>query len=350
MPRSKLRWRQLVSSEEERDSAAQAWTILRTGTGKPLGLEIATVAAGVSTADGPVRLALGRNGEARMLLPLSDKESGNEVVGAPALRIEVSTYTYKRKQQRFLDLTCMSPELEKVFGELGEEVLSRIEVGAGCVDAAHSTIEEFRSLLVRPNASHATLNEVAGLVGELLLLNRLLDQDPAAWKCWRGPAGDRHDFAAGPHSLEVKTSLSKGRTVITINSFNQLEMPAGGNLHLLHFELEAVGLGMLSVDALGKAALGKASEPEMLLQLLRAIGCEGVSDPSWNHTAFRLENETLFKVADGFPRLVPSMLTEGSSPVGISKVSYATDLSTAVEFRVDPSEMKKIEELFLECL
>jgi hypothetical protein len=350
MPRNRHRWRQPVSSDESRESTEKAWTILRTGAGETSGLEIATVPAGVSTADGPVRLALGPNGEARILLPLSDKESGKEVAGAPALQIEVSTYTYKRKQKRFLDLSCMSKELEKVFGELGEEILSRIDAGAACADAARSTIEEFRSLLVRPNSSQIPLNQVAGLVGELLLLNRLLDRDPAAWKCWRGPAGDRHDFAAGPNSLEIKVSLSKGRTKVTINGFDQLEEPAGGSLHLLHFELEAAGSGMLSVNALGKAALGKSSEPDNLLQLLSALGCDDVSDPSWNHTGFRLETETLYKVTEGFPRLVPSMLAGGSSPAGISNVSYATDLSTAVEFRLDPSEMTKIEELFLACL
>lgn len=339
-----------MSNSEDKDGAQKAWTILRAGAGETSGIEIATVPAGVSTADGPVRLALGKNGEARMLLPLSGKESGKEVIGAPALNIEVSAYTHKGKQQRFLDLTCMSGELEKVFAELGDEILTRIEAGSTCAEAAHSTIEEFRSLLVRPNASQIPQSQVAGLVGELLVLNRLLDQNPAAWKCWRGPAGDRHDFAAGPHSLEVKVSLSKGRTKVTINGFDQLEEPAGGSLHLLHFELEAAASGMLSVNALGKAALGKTSEPENLQQLLSALGCDDVGNPSWNHIAFRLENESLFKISEGFPRLVPSMLAGGVSSAGISNVSYATDLSTAEEFRVDPSEIKKIEELFLGCL
>lgn len=339
-----------MSSEGEREAAKKAWTILRTGAGETSGLEIATVPAGVSTAEGPVRLALGKNGEARILLPLSSRESGKEIVGAPALNIGVSTYHHNAKQQRFLDLTCMTGELEKVFAELGDEILSRIEAGSTCADAAHSTIEEFRSLLVRPNASQTPQSQVAGLIGELLLLNRLLDRDPAAWKCWRGPAGDRHDFASGPHSIEVKVSLSKGRTTVTINGFDQLEGHAGGSLHLLHFELEAAGSGMLSVNALGKAALGKASEPENLQQLLSALGCDDVSDSSWNHIAFRPEHESLYKVTEGFPRLVPSMLAGGASPAGISNVSYSTDLSMAEKFRVDPSEMTKIEELFLECL
>lgn len=338
-----------MSNSEDAGSAGKAWTILRAGAGETSGLEIATVPSGVATGEGPIRLALGQNGEARILLPLTAKESGKEVIGAPALRIAVSTYSYRGRQQRFLDLTCMSVELEKVFAELGDEILSRIEAGTACAEAAHSTIEEFRSLLVRPNSSQVPLSEVAGLVGELFLLNRLLDRDAVAWKCWRGPAGDRHDFAAGPHSLEVKVSLSKGRTKVTINGFDQLEIPKGGSLHLLHLELEAAGSGMLSVDALGKAALAKASEPENLGLLLSALGCNDVSDPSWNHTAFRLENETLFKVAKGFPRLVPSMLSEGPHPAGISSVSYTTDLSMAAGFRVDPSELSTIEELFLGC-
>lgn len=336
-----------MSSKPDELSAEQAWSILRTGAGETTGIEISTVPTEVSTAGGPARLALGRNGEARILLPLLDGESGREVVGAPALQVEISTYTYRKKRRRFLDLTCLSPELEKVFGELGDEILSRIATGIGCAEAARSTIEEFRSLLARSSHSQVPLWQVAGLVGELLFLNRLLDRGPAAWKSWRGPCGDRHDFAAKSHSLEVKTSLSKGRTKITINGFDQLQEPAGGVLHLLHFELEAVASGMLSVVGLGKAALGKADQPEKLQELLSAVGCGDVSDPSWNHASFRFEHETLFHVKSGFPRLVPAMLTGGSSPPGISNVSYTTDLSTALDYRVDPSEMGKIEELFL---
>jgi putative PD-(D/E)XK family protein DUF4420 len=336
-----------VSNKDERQPVEKAWAILRAGSSDTSGLEIATLPAEVSTADGPVRFALGRNGEARLLLPLSNREAGKEVTGAAALQITVSAYTQGRKQQRFLDLICLAHELEKVFTELGDEILSRVDAGVGCVEAARSTIEEFRSLLVRPNSSQVPVSQVAGFVGELVVLNRLLDRDPTAWKSWRGPAGDRHDFASGAHALEVKASLSKGRSTISVNGFDQLERPAGGSLHLLHFELEAVGSGMLLVEALGIAALGKASEPENLQRLLSAIGCEDVRDPAWNHIAFRQEAENLFRVEEGFPRLVTSMLAAGSPPAGVSNVSYAVDLSTAEEFRLDPSETAKIEELLL---
>lgn len=324
----------------------EAWTILRKGAGDLSGIEIATVPTIVSTPDGPVRLALGQNGEARLLLPLSASESVREILGAPALRIETSAYNYKGKQQRFLDLTCMSNELEKVFAELVDEVLARVGAGAGCAEATQSTIEEFRALLVQTGAGQVPLHEVAGLIGELLVLNRLLDRNPEAWKSWRGPAGDRHDFASGANALEVKVSLGKGRTKITINGFDQLEEPAGGTLHLQHFELETVASGILSVSALGQAAQSKASDPGAVAEILAAVGCEDVSDPEWNQASFRLETESLYRVAKGFPRLVPGMLALGTTPAGISGVSYTTDLSIAEAFRVAPIEVKNIEDLF----
>lgn len=335
-----------MSNSDNTDSAQKAWNILRAGAGETSGIEIATVPTGVSTADGPVRLALGDSGEARMLLPLSGNESGKEIVGAPALNIKVSTYSYMGKQQRFLDLTCMSNELEKVFAELGDEILSRVRASSTCVKAAHSTIEEFRALLVQARTGQAPLHEVAGVVGELLVLNRLLDRNPEAWKSWRGPAGDRHDFASGADALEVKVSLGKGRTKITINGFDQLEEPAGGTLHLQHFELETVASGILSVGALGQAALSKASDASTVAELLAAVGCNDVSDPEWNQVSFRLEAESLYRVAKGFPRLVPRMLTEGTTPAGISGVSYTTDLSIAEAFRIPPKEIQNIEDKF----
>src|SRR5690606_15396904 len=112
--------------------------------------------------------------------------------------------------------------------------------------------------------------------------NRLLDADSGAWRAWRGPAGDRHDFRNSDLSIEVKCSLRRGATLITINGLHQLEAPSGGTLFLQHFELENVPGGMLTVNSLGNAALAKADDPMRLRELLAAVGCPDVAAEAWN--------------------------------------------------------------------
>ena len=330
----------------ERETS-DSWTILRSGGQQPSGIEIPTKPSRVSTVHGAIRLALGANGEARLLLPLGGGESAKGLVGAPTLSIDISIYREAGIPRRFLDLTCLASELETVFAEVAEQILSRVEAGSGCMDAARSTIEEFRALLVRPPSADVTLPKIAGLVGELLVLKRLLDRSPKAWKCWRGPAGDRHDFAMWTTALEVKVTLRRGKTEISINGLEQLAEPAGGKLFLQHLELEAVGAGMLSVSSLAHASLDIASQPDRVRELLSALGCHDVDDPAWNTTNFRLEAEGLYRVAPGFPRLVRSSFPGGIIPDGISNVCYSADLAGAAEFRIDPADAGGVEEMLI---
>jgi len=339
-----------VSSKSDEKKALDGWTLLRAGGREAAGLEIPTIPTEVFTTSGPVRFALGENGEARVLLPLTKRETLRGLIGAPALHITVSTFTSAGEHLRFLDLTCLSGDLKAVFAEVTDEILVRIASGESCVDAARSTIEDFRALLVRSSSPDIPISTIGGLVGELIVLDRLLDRSSRAWRCWRGPIGDRHDFRGGDSSLEVKTSLRAGETSITVSTFEQMEVPAGGNLHLMHFLLEPVIAGMFSVSALGHSVLAKADDPERVKELISAVGCHDVDAETWNSHSFRLETEELYEVTGRFPRLVPSILPGAVSPKGVSEVSYKIDLSVATEYARGTSGFTEIEEAFIECL
>ena len=220
----------------------------------------------VSAAAGPVRLAVGANGEPRLLLPLTSRETPASVDAGNALSVSVSSFSYKGTRLRFLDLVCVREDLETVFAEVVDEILARIGGGDG-------TIRDFRSLLTRARTKDVRIGRVAGLVAELLVLNRLLDRSPSAWRAWRGPEGDRHDFRVGDTSLEVKASLRAGTSGVTINGLDQLEAPTGGTLYLLHIVLEPVTGGILSLGSLAQSAMSKVPEPARIETLLAAAGC-----------------------------------------------------------------------------
>ena len=298
----------------------------------------------MSTEAGPVRLAIGSNDEPRVLLPLGHRESSPTIQESNALSISISSFRFKGRILRFLDLSCISPDLESVFGELVDEMLARVARDESCVDAVRSTIEDFRSLLMRAAAGRITKGMMAGLIAELLVLNRLLDRTPSAWKAWLGPTGDRHDFRAGNTSLEVKSSLRPGASSVAINSLDQLEIPTGGSLHLLRFVLEPASNGRLSVSSLGRNALSKSDDPERLNELLAAVGCSDVDAEDWNRQSFRHESEHLYEVRSGFPRLVISMLAGGIAPHGVHEVSYHIDLSVADPFLCDSTVLGELEE------
>ena len=297
----------------------------------------------VSTAAGPVRLAVGANGEPRLLLPLARRETPASVDAGRAVSVSVSSFSYKGIRLRFLDLVCVREDLEPVFAEVVDEILERIGSGDGCTDAARSTIRDFRALLTRARATDVGVGRVAGLVAELLVLNRLLKRSPSAWRAWRGPEGDRHDFRAGDTSLEVKASLRAGTSGVTINGLDQLEAPTGGTLHLLHLVLEPVTDGILSMASLARSVMSKVPEPARIETLLAAAGCEDALAEEWNRHKFRRESEQLYEIRAGFPRLTRTMLKDNSVPFGVHDVSYTIDLSVATAFRCGATAYRDLE-------
>lgn len=322
------------------------WTILRSGSFyEQDGFDIPTFPTEVVTSVGAVRLSLGRNGELRVLFPLKGRERTIGIDSGGALLVNVSTLTNNGRALRFLDIVCTSKELETVFIEVVNEILVRVSrAKIDCVDAAKSTIEDFRSLLENPSVSQIGINKSVGLVGELLILNRLLDHSPSSWRAWRGPMGDRHDFRKGNTSLEVKTTLRHDCNLIDINGLDQLEIPAGGSLHLLKITLEEVKDGLLNVSSLAHSALSKVDDSESLRKVFCSAGCDDIDAPQWYQHSFRLESEIIYKIVPGFPRLTSSMLILGNVPAGVSGVSYKIDLSYASSYRVNPDSYSRIVE------
>lgn len=330
-------------SRPEKESPLQGrWNVLRAGHADGDGLGIPSLPLRATTKAGPVRLAVGSGGEARLLVPLAAGEKIGALATGNALKIGLTTLTHGQRVIRFLDVICMSPDLEAVFGEVVDDIVRRLADGKDGVAAVTGALDDFRELLVPPAGGEIDRSRVVGLVAELVVLNRLLNISPSAWRSWRGPAGDRHDFRARDVSLEVKASLGAGAREVTINGVDQLEPPAGGSLHLTHLVLEAVEGGLLTVAALGERALLRADGPVGMRALLAALGCTDVHDASWNRFAFRVEAERLYRVGPAFPRIAPSSFVGRTVPEGIVDATYRIDLGHASDAECPPEEFASL--------
>ena len=105
----------------------------------------------------------------------------------------------------------------------------------GELEVILARLEAWRQFL-RERRSGLGRNDVVGLLGELLILQKLLELNAALLPAWRSPDDGLHDFEHGGHSLEVKATLGLA-TLIHISTLDQLD-PAGTHLlHLLHIRL-----------------------------------------------------------------------------------------------------------------
>lgn len=310
------------------EPSLEEWSMLRRGGHASSELGIPSVDTGIETGFGSVRLALGNAGELRVLLPIRHSERIAQVPSSPSLGIGIATYSLNGVSVRYLDIVCLAAGLDGVFADVSAEMMNRIRAGLSPVDACASTLDDFRLLLADPT-SGVTIQEVRGLVGELLMLRRMLRLDARAWQLWRGPMMERHDFRAGRLALEVKSSARVTGLSVQISAIDQLLAPTGGVLHLALYQLEQSTGGDLSVSTLAAEAMSMASDSLEVRTLLAAVGCDDPNTPVWNRANFRLEGEHHYVVGDDFPRIIPASFATGALPTGVTSLSYSIDLVAA---------------------
>lgn len=322
---------------------------LRSGTGDLNDLEVPTIATATETGFGPVRVALGTRQEARLLLPIGTREREPERQISDALNIDVVVYSVGGQSSRFIELTCLDPRLEPIFAEIIDEIRRRISQGQTSSQACESTIEDYRSLLAAPR-SDITQEVVAGLIAELLLLEQLLDIAPHAWRAWRGPLKDRHDFRASNSAIEVKAGLRRNSGTVQISSLEQLVPPEGGDLHLRQVQLENTSAGEIRLSDLVRRCCAKASSRLEVRKLLAEMGCTDPDDPNWNGSTFNLEATRTYRVVTGFPRIVPDCFIGQSVPLGVLAIKYSIDLNRASPFLLSTDEELALLMRIVDCL
>ncbi|MGO4264093.1 PD-(D/E)XK motif protein, partial [Lysobacter sp. TAB13] len=101
-----------------------------------------------------------------------------------------------------------------------------------------ATIRNWQAIW-RPSRLHMTQSVQIGLVGELLILTRVLVPvfGTRAVACWSGADKERHDFIAGTLHLEVKTT-TRSRHEHEISRLDQLWIADGRSLILASIRLE----------------------------------------------------------------------------------------------------------------
>jgi hypothetical protein len=236
----------------------------------------------------------------------------------------------------FVEVACLEPSgyaaLDVVTGELVEALVAGASIGR--VRLVQSVLAKWRRFWSGVAQNLLRKEEVLGLFGEVWFMSRWLlpivglERGTAMW---RGPAGARNDFEAPGLAIEVKTSgkLDGGHQ---IHGLEQLLEPAGGVLLLFSLAVREEASGVESLPRLitdVRAALA-ADQSQLVLfeSMLLAAGYEDVHAPEYEKVKLRIRGQGLYRVAEGFPRLVPASILSGL-PVGVSSVTYELRLDAA---------------------
>lgn len=304
----------------------ERWSTLE-AAGPPAGGMLHTVDIPVATEDGGLLLGAGPGGR-RLLIPLAaDQHSAfKEDRRSSALLLLKRSVEREGELRWYADLSCPQPQLNQVFTSLIVDVLARIEAAPdqGLV-AMRRSMAEWRALFASRERILG-VRELAGLFGELVILQRLLERDPDCLELWRGPLREPHDFSNGRSAVEVKTSLADDGHAFRVHGLEQLQPPSEGSLQLAHLRIaQAIKEGSTVPDLV--ATCRELSTTGGFGARVEGAGYNAAHEESYRKISFELLEQSWYEVAEDFPRIVPESFGSGGKPEGITAVAYDVDLA-----------------------
>ena len=176
------------------------------------------------------------------------------------------------------------------------------------LDQFLARLDAWRQFL-RDRSDGLSRHDTVGLIGELLVLERLLAINPHRLACWESPADGLQDFRAGGHALEAKASLGPA-TGIMISRLDQLDTSGLNRLDLLHVRLIEAPEGRCLRDiisTLNTVLPDDLTRHSFENALLRRglLPDDGIARST---PRVQLRSIDAYSISDGFPRLVRSAI------------------------------------------
>ncbi|MFC4067007.1 PD-(D/E)XK motif protein [Actinoplanes subglobosus] len=297
----------------------------------------------VLVAGMPLLCALSPERRRHLLVPVPPADYARADTRAAAVHLLPLTLEAAGVRVEYASLVLLRDDLLEIFTGLCADVVAALAVGpAEPIVVVAQVLDGWRELF--RSGSQLGVEQLAGLFGELRLLNALLDRDASLLGAWRGPLRSPHDFVANRKAVEVKaTTAPEGRSV-RIHGLDQLAAPENGDLMLQWMRLDTSDPAGISLPEIVDSTVRRVGRPQELLQLLARVGYFTADRHIYDGVRFAVVEEACYLVVESFPRIVTSAFVDGV-PVGISGVRYTLDLD------VGPAPMQKEDiEQFLQVM
>lgn len=228
-------------------------------------------------------------------------------------------------------------------------IVDQLESGASFRHAVSESLSSLKGLL--SSRRRMTDEKEAGLIGELLVLDRTINQlgEDLAIQAWLGPLSEEHDFGFPRFDAEVKTTRSESRVHI-IGSELQLQPTSDRPLYLVSLQItqagaSADGFALPDLIALTQSKLDRTRRT--FDAALQGLGWAD-DDADLYPTRFQLRSvPRAYLVGADFPaitsarldRLVPqrALVSGVSYRVDVSTLNYVAPLAPLNDFCEEPS-------------
>jgi hypothetical protein len=210
------------------------------------------------------------------------------------------------------------------------------------LNAVMNRLSIWQTFLERAQAEGLSPEAQRGLYGELLFLRDHVIPVTGAvtgLRAWCGPARKPQDFQLGDWAAEVKVSIAKQPQAMRIASELQLDDSGLDDLFLAQYALgEVIGGGetLPAIVADIRMLAADSGVARVLEDLLLSAGYHDVQEARYADVGYRVRSTHLYRIRDGFPRIIESDLNGG-----VGQVTYSIGVADCASFQVDPVELQR---------
>jgi hypothetical protein len=263
------------------------------------------------------------------------KEKILESVGMIVTPISYSTFS---DEYYWIAIECKMDGRESIFLQMVndlDELLKDFDTVKQPLHLFYLLINEinaWQQFFMKEKEGVLPFEQAMGLWGELVVFENLIKKGVSALylvKSWKGPEHGAKDFLFKESALEIKTNIV-GKTIVHINSIEQLDTSATPNLFLALVEVKNSRIGRTLPELIDSILLDLDVDHEakaLFKELLYKVGYNDLYRIEYIEK-FTVESLKLFPVDESFPRI-----TRSNTNQHIKTVQYDVDLSAT---RNDP--------------
>ena len=269
--------------------------------------------------------------------------SVSKIVAIPELKNYrfkgVGIFTIEVGNNLELNIYLLDNDLKDIFLMFIQNILEDIEQSVTEREAITTTlniVSKWKKLFDKINFNGLTLEQQKGLIGELLFLNYLLNNEKTstnAVNAWTGAEQEfqAKDFTLGSVGIEIKFTSSK-QPKIKVSNERQLDAENFSELFLVLYSTEAVKENGFSLNSLIEQTRQKISKEDEHNFFNGKLQLNSYFDEDREHydRMYSLKNIFSLAVTNEFPKITKSQLS-----LGIYETSYSIEISAVENFMIE---------------
>ncbi len=261
------------------------------------------------------------------ILPVTDIESKLPEING--LKIQYAQYSMPISELKwYVLIECKNPAYLENYTQIIKEILSEVDAEYyDTVKCIQLVISKWRHFLSAPNTQIMSRENIIGLIGELILLDKLIESyNGDAVNFWVADSGEA-DFLFENKLIEVKSTI-KNKHEHIINGLDQLLINPNHEKYILSLLFAETNDDLNIPSLINKCSLKLATFPvefDLFFKKLKFRGYDHRDSNQYLDYQYKLTRGGYFQIDDSFPKLTNHQLNH-PLPSRISKVRYTVDM------------------------